>query len=196
MKEPNRRHSPCEHGISVVELLIVAAMISVVTTFAVMQIAGAQRAMRLTNSAREFMAWLEKARMDSLRRHPMSSAEMASVEITSANSYSITIDQNGDGALDPPRNITIPAGDGTTFSGVAVPSVIRFNWRGRPVDDLGNTMSLSFSLRSTVSGVSPVPINLTSDGDTSLYDNINAGAVSINDNSVGTANVKKTTKIP
>lgn len=196
MKEPNRRHSRGERGISVVELLIVAAMISVVTTFAVMQIAGAQRAMRLTNSAREFMAWLEKARTDSLRRHPMSSAEMAKVEITAANSYAVTIDQNGDGALDPPRNITIPAGDGTTFSGVTVPTVIRFNWRGRPVDDLGNTLSLSFSLRSTVAGSSPVPINLTSDGDASLYDNINAGAVSVNDNTVGTANVRKTTKIP
>ncbi len=196
MKDANRRLSPGERGISVIELLIVVAMISVVTTFAVMQIAGAQRAMRLTNSAREFMAWLEKARMDSLRRHPMSKDEMAKVEITAANSYAITIDQNGDGTLDLPRTITIPAGDGTSFSGITVPTVIRFNWRGRPVDDLGNTLSLTFSLRSTVAGVSPVPINLTSDGDASLYDNINAGAVSISDNSGGAANVKKTTKIP
>ncbi|HEY0379142.1 MAG TPA: hypothetical protein VGC87_19660 [Pyrinomonadaceae bacterium] len=185
-----------QRGISVVELLIVVAMIGVVTTFAVMQIAGAQRAMRLTNSAREFMAWLEKARLDSSRRHPMSPAEMARVEITAANSYTVYIDQNGDGTLDPGRTVTIPASQGTTFAGLNVPLKIYFNWRGRPEDDLGNRLSLSFSLQSATAGVAPVPINLTGAGDASLYDNINAAPVSVNDNSGVSANVKKNTKIP
>ncbi|HWT00447.1 MAG TPA: hypothetical protein VN256_09380 [Pyrinomonadaceae bacterium] len=185
-----------ERGISVVEMLIVVAMIGVVTAFAVMQIAGAQRAMRLTNSAREFMAWLEKARLDSLRRNPMLPGEMARVEITSANSYTVYIDQNGDGALDQGRTITIPAAQGASFAGINVPQVIRFNWRGRPEDGAGNRLNLSFSLQSTTSGVEPVPINLTSAGDASLYDNINAAPVSVGTGTGGSANVKADTKIP
>jgi prepilin-type N-terminal cleavage/methylation domain-containing protein len=180
-------------GVSIVEMLIVVVIISIVTAFAVMQIAGSQRAMRLTNSAREFMGWVEKARLDSLRRHAMSSGEMASVTIASANSYSILIDQNGDGALDPPRTITIPATHGATFSGVPVPVTVRFNWRGRPVDASGHLMSLAFSLRDANGNINP--INLTSAGDASLGDNVEADNVNVSEVSP-TANIKAKTSVP
>ncbi len=196
MKEPNRRLRLSERGISVVEMLIVVAMIGIVTTFAVMQIAGAQRAMRLTNSAREFMSWLEKARVDSMRRHPMHKDEMALVKITSANTYVVKIDQNGDGVLDPDLTITIPAEHGTSFSGVAVPLEIYFNWRGRPVNATGSSLSLAFTLQSTVGGVAPVPINLTSAGDASLYNEINPGTVTVTPAGAGSANVKTSAKVP
>src|SRR5437868_8545728 len=135
-----------ERGISIVEILIVALMISIVATFAVMQIGAAQRAMRLTNSAREFLGWLEKARLDSLRRHAMSNVEMASITLNNNNTYTVTIDQNGDGTLDPGRTITIPNTHGARFSGVTIPSTIYYNWRGRPVDSAGNSINLSFNL--------------------------------------------------
>ncbi|HKC62219.1 MAG TPA: hypothetical protein VKB86_01215 [Pyrinomonadaceae bacterium] len=155
-----------ERGASILEIIIVIAMISIVTTFAVMQIGAAQRAMRLTNSARELLGWLEKARLDSLRRHAMSNVEMASVTITSANSYTVTIDQNGDGTLDPARTITIPSTHGAHFTGLTFPTTIYYNWRGRPVDAAGNGLNLSFSL---VDGVSPDnPITVTSGGDATL----------------------------
>jgi type II secretory pathway pseudopilin PulG len=165
-----------ESGVSIVEMLIVVAMIGVVTAFAVMQIGGAQRAMRLTNSAREFTSWLDKTRLDSVRRHA-SAADMASVKIDSANTYVVTIDQNGDGILDPPRTITFPATHGATFSGIAVPLTIYYNWRGRPVDALGNLLELSFSLRDASNNDNP--INLTSTGDASLGLNINAENVNV-----------------
>ena len=196
MRERKDNRHRGERGISIIELLIVVAMISVVTGFAVMQIDGAQRAMRLTNSAREFMSWLEKARVDSLRRHPMSKGEMAKVEITSANTYVVTIDQNGDGALDPARTITIPAEHGASFSGVAVPTKIYFNWRGRPVNDAGASLSLAFTLQSTVGGAAPVPINLTSSGDASLYDEIDPGTVTVGPGTTAAGNVRTSTKIP
>lgn len=195
MRERNYNRHARERGISIIEMLIVVAMIAVVTAFAVMQIAGAQRAMRLTNSAREFMAWLEKARVDSMRRSTLNPAQMARVEITAANSYTVYIDQNGDGTLDPGRTITIPASQAVSFSGINVPQVIRFNWRGRPEDGSGNRLNLSFSLRSTASGVAPVPINLTSAGDASLYDNINVSPVSVTGGATGAANVKTDTTI-
>src|SRR5437868_3364486 len=135
-----------ERGVSILEIVIVVAMISIVTSFAVMQIGAAQRAMRLTNSAREFLGWLEKARLDSLRRHAISNVEMASITINNNNTYTVTIDQNGDGTLDPGRTITIPNTHGARFSGVTIPSTIYYNWRGRPVDSAGNSINLSFNL--------------------------------------------------
>src|SRR3954471_15661457 len=81
-----------ERGVSIIEILIVALMIMIVAAFAVMQIGAAQRAMRLTNSAREFLGWLEKARLDSVRRHAMSNGEMASITLNNNNTYTVIID--------------------------------------------------------------------------------------------------------
>ena len=204
MKEPDNSCSQRkarrsgERGISIIELMIVVVMIGVVTAFAVMQIAGAQRAMRLSNSAREFTSWLEKARLDSVRRHattPVSVGEpdlRASVTIASANSYTITIDQNGDGTLDPPRTITIPATHGAAFAGIAVPLTIYYNWRGRPVDSAGNLLELAFTLADG-SGNSN-PINLKSTGDTSVEANVNTSNVSVTPLS-NTANIKSSANI-
>jgi Tfp pilus assembly protein FimT len=176
-----------ERGVSIVELLIVVLMISIVTAFAVMRIGAAQRAMRLTNSARELTAWLEKARLDSVRRHP-TNAEMARVTITSANSYSVTIDQNGDGTLDPARTMTIPDTHGATFAGITIPTTIYYNWRGRPVDSSGNPLSFSFSLQDAGGNVNA--ITMTGAGDVTLGNNVNLGNVSINTGGSSNANIK------
>lgn len=181
-------------GASLLEIIIVIAMVSVVAAFAIMQIATAQRSMRLTNSAREMMGWLEKARLDSLRRHPMSESEMARITITSANTYTVTIDKDGDGSLDQPLTITIPGTNGATFSGVTIPTIIRFNWRGRPVDASGNPIDLSFSLQDSANNVNP--IYLTSTGDASLGPNVNAGTVSVSSGVSATSNVKTNTRVP
>jgi prepilin-type N-terminal cleavage/methylation domain-containing protein len=177
-----------ERGVSIVEMLIVVVMISIVSAFALLRISGAQRAMRLTNSAHEFMAWLEKARLDSLRRHPMSNAEMASVTINSATSYSITIDQNGDGALDPARIFTIPGTHGAAFAGITIPTTIYYNWRGRPVDNSGNLLNLAFNLQDSSGNINP--ITLSDAGDATLGNSANIGNVSINTEVSSNANIK------
>lgn len=178
-----------ERGVSIVEMLVVITMIGVVTAFAVMQIMGAQQAMRLSNSAREFTSWLDKTRLDSVRRHAAgtSTTGMASVKIASATSYTVTIDQDGDGTLDPPRVITIPGTHGAAFAGITIPATIYYNWRGRPVDSLGNLLTLSFRLQDANGHTNP--INLTSTGDTSLGSNVNTSNVSVSQIS-NTANVK------
>lgn len=178
-----------ERGISIVEILIVALMILIVAAFAGMQIGAAQRSMRLTNSAREFLGWLEKARLDSLRRHAMSNVEMASITLNNNNTYTVTIDQNGDGTLDPGRTITIPNSNGARFSGITIPSTIYYNWRGRPVDSAGNQITLSFNLTDTVNNVK---INLSGGGDATLDNNTNMGSVSVSSVSTS-ANIKART---
>lgn len=182
-----------ERGVSIVELLIVVVMVAVVTAFAVMQIAGANRTMRLSNSAREFMGYLEKARVDSVRRHAMSNLDMASVTIASANSYTVSIDQNGDGTLDPARTITIPTTHGATFANINIPTTIRYNWRGRPVDGTGNSLNLSFVLRDASNNINS--INVTGSGDASLGNNPTTSTVTVTGVSP-TANIKGKTYGP
>ncbi len=50
------------------------------------------------------MGYLEKARVDSVRRRPAAAAEMAQVTILNATFYSVTIDSTGDGTLDAPQD--------------------------------------------------------------------------------------------
>lgn len=176
-----------ERGVSIVEILIVVTMVGVVSAFAVMQIAGAQRAMRLSNSAREFTSWLDKTRVDSVRRHAVGNGEMANVTISSANTYTVRIDQDGDGTLDEPRTISFPATHGAVFAGVTFPTVINYDWRGRAVDSGGNLLNLSFRLQDSGGNVNPIILRGT--GDTSLSGNINTSNVSVIQ-LTNTANIK------
>ena len=126
-------------GFSVLELMIVAVMLAVLTGFAITQIDKAQQNMTRANAVRELATNIEKARLDSVRRHATTDAQMAQVAIINPNFYSVTLDANGDGALDAPRVIGMPADSNLTIQNGAFPRTVRFNWRGRTVDAGGNT---------------------------------------------------------
>lgn len=140
MKAPLIKKQPSrDAGFSVLELLIVGVMISVLIGFAITQIARAKQHMTRANAVRELTTYIEKARLDSVRRHATSSAQMAQVAIINANFYSVTWDGNGDGTLDAPRVIAMPANSNLTIQNGAFPRTIMFNWRGRTVDTSGNS---------------------------------------------------------
>ena len=140
MKPPLMTKSSADaSGFSVLELLIVAVMISVLVGFAITQIAQAKQNMTRANAVRELATNIEKARLDSIRRHATATAQMAQVAIINANFYSVTLDLNGDGAVDAPRVIGMPADSELTIQNGTFPRTIMFNWRGRTVDNSGNT---------------------------------------------------------
>jgi Tfp pilus assembly protein FimT len=140
MKAPLiKKQSSSDAGFSVLELLIVGVMISVLIGFAITQIAKAKQHMTRANAVRELTTYIEKARLDSVRRHATASAQMAQVAIINANFYSVTLDVNGDGTLDAPRVIGMPANSNLTIQNGAFPRTIMFNWRGRTVDTSGNS---------------------------------------------------------
>jgi prepilin-type N-terminal cleavage/methylation domain-containing protein len=152
-----------QNGFTVFELLIVLSIISVISGFALMQITRARQVMIRENAARQFAGYLEKARIDSLRRHAVTSTEMAQVSIINATFYTVTIDANGDRALDTPIVVSL-APDGLQLNG-PFPRTIYFNWRGRTVDAAGNVALPSFV---TISNTLTSRIDLTTEGQPSL----------------------------
>jgi prepilin-type N-terminal cleavage/methylation domain-containing protein len=117
--------SPCSsRGFSMVELVIVLAVVSVVLTFAVLGVKQAMASIRLQNSMRQFASRVEVARTDAIRRH-----KSATVEFTSDRTYSITMDFNGTGVVST-RKYTLESGVTINSPSTDLP-VFDFDWRGR-----------------------------------------------------------------
>ncbi len=173
-----------ERGVSVLEMVVMLLMISVITGYALTRISGAQQFMRMENASREFMSYVEKARVDSVRRHagppgPLPQPQMSSVTITGPRTYTVVMDFDGDGIVDAPRNMTIAPDQGVFFNtgGTPLPLSISFNWRGRTVDTTPSQLATyvtppNFSLQTTgaYDTIRSMAINVSTSGDASLSD--------------------------
>src|SRR5687768_18411600 len=105
-----------QNGFTIVEILIMTAILAIVTAFGLIGITRARASVRLSGAAREYATYIEKARMHSIRSHADEAAERASVAISEAKtSYDVTMDLDGDGGMDT-RSISLP--DGVTFETV------------------------------------------------------------------------------
>jgi len=147
-------------GFSLIELLIVVAMISVVSGFAMINLMRAREAIARTNAAGEFAVYLEKARLDSSRRHATKVEQMAQVKIFNGNFYNITLDADGDGAMDVPQVITLPKEQGLSITG-PFPKTYIFDWLGRTVDEDNNIVAPQQVNFSNGSGLSAVRFSET-----------------------------------
>ena len=175
-------------GFSVIELLIVVATISIVAGMGIIQIVRSRQLMIRANAARELVSYLEKARLDSVRRRPATTAEMAQVSIINANFYSVTMDADGNGTLDAPRVMSLPTNTDIQFTGT-FPRTIYFNWRGRTVD---STNTITTPARITLSSASygSTFINISDAGQPAIgaaissdpVSNSNPPAVTLRDN--------------
>src|SRR5918911_3681390 len=81
-----------EAGFSMLQLLVALAIVAIVATYAVMAISKARVSMRLQTSARTFATYVEKARLDAIRRHGS-----ATIDISGPNTYDIFMDFNNSG---------------------------------------------------------------------------------------------------
>jgi type II secretory pathway pseudopilin PulG len=112
-------------GFSILQTVITLAIVSIVSTFAVINLHNARHSLRLQNSVRQLAGYLEKARLDSIRRH--SNPVNSSVVFTSPISYDVTMDFDGSGT---PTTRTVAFENGVEVFSNGLPSV-SFNWRGR-----------------------------------------------------------------
>lgn len=182
-----------ERGVTLLEALVVLAMMMVVMVFAMLRIVEAQQTLRLDNEIRQFKAYLEKARLDSIRRRAQTDAQMAKVTVNSLTSYTVQIDSDGNGVLDPPRQINLKPQGGLTFAGITPPAVIRYNWRGRTVDAAGQPVSISaFTLKDSSHAGST--ISLSGSG-MALGDNVNMTTVT-SSTVLPNTNIQRQVKLP
>jgi len=115
----NRRR---DRGVGIVELVIVLAIVGIVSTVALLQIRSSRSALRVQNSVRQLASYMEKARVDAVRRHGTST-----VSFTNTRTYSVTMDFNSSGSTST-RTFTFQ--DDVRLASSELPNVT-FNWRGR-----------------------------------------------------------------
>ena len=136
------RKTKRQAGFSMLQILIVLGVVSVVSAMTFFGIAAAKQRIRLTNSSRLLASYVEKARVDSVRRHPMSGAEMAGIEVLDKTRYRVKMDFDGDGIVET-REITLDSG--VEFA--TDPIALKFDWRGRLVDLEDTDIKVSIAMQ-------------------------------------------------
>jgi prepilin-type N-terminal cleavage/methylation domain-containing protein len=117
-------------GVSLVETLVVIVIISIVAALALMQRGSANEQLRRQNVARELKVAFERARFDSVKRHPVSGGPILPSYVTvTPSSYTLRTYNNGvanDQVATLPAGIAIERYDGTPLTSFDV----IFNMRG------------------------------------------------------------------
>ena len=162
-----------ERGFTVLQLLIAIAVAGVISAFALIGIARSRDNLRLQGSVRQLSGYMEKARLDAIRRHTTTS-----VTFTNTTTYSVTMDFDGSGTATT-RNFSFD--NGVSIISTPLPSVT-FNWRGRTL-----ACTTTFALQNN-------------SGDQSWVDVSDAGDVTVNSDvdvlpTVSYANVNSTTDV-
>lgn len=88
-----------QSGFSLIEMFLVLVAIGILTTLALMQLGQSRVDFQRQRIAREFKVYLERARFDSVKRRAESTAERASIMITSPSSFTVSLDFDGDGIM-------------------------------------------------------------------------------------------------
>jgi Tfp pilus assembly protein FimT len=114
-----------QRGFTMLQLLVTFALIGIITGFAVINVRSTRTTMSLQSSVRQLASYLEKARLDAVRRHGEST-----VVFTNATSYVVTMDFAGIGTT---QTRTLPFETGVSIVSTPLPT-ITFNWRGRTSD--------------------------------------------------------------
>jgi type II secretory pathway pseudopilin PulG len=153
-----------QRGSTLIQVLIVLAVVGIVSAFAFMRIQSARDSFALQNSMRMFAGRIEKARLDAIRRHGQ-----AFVEFTANNQYAITMDFDGNGttptrtfSLEP--NIALTNADGSAIAVDDLPT-FDFGWRGGTPQcftsiRMQNGLGQSSNLAVTSSGDVTIDTNL------------------------------------
>jgi type II secretory pathway pseudopilin PulG len=153
MKANRRVHDA--GGFTILQIVITVAVIAIFSTFALMTLTSTRASLRLQNSVRQLSGYLEKARLDAIRRHANST-----VVFTSPTTYDVTLDFNGSGTTTT-RSYSFE--NGVSVISTPLPA-LTFNWRGRI-----SSCTVTFAVQN-------------SRGEQSWVDVSDAGDVTINSN--------------
>ncbi|HEX8458312.1 MAG TPA: prepilin-type N-terminal cleavage/methylation domain-containing protein [Pyrinomonadaceae bacterium] len=153
-----------ERGFTLLQMIIVIAIIAVLSAVALIGVTSARANQRRINSSRVLGSYLEKARVDSVRRRANGTdTPFAFVRLASATTYDVFLDFNGDGV---PVLRTFTLENGVSFQDADIGETIAFDWRGRTTGDFlinvfnsTNPNNSDYMTRVAVSGFGDVTIN-------------------------------------
>jgi prepilin-type N-terminal cleavage/methylation domain-containing protein len=148
-------------GFSLVEMTVVLVVVAVLTTFAILQFQTSKVDLERQAIAREFKVYLERARFDSVRRRA-EGADQATLTLTSASSFTVRMDFDGDGTLAPHESRVVDFSQKSrtlilvsdTFN---YPLRVSFDRRGHvsTADGLGNEVNPVFTICSNCADSDP-----------------------------------------
>ena len=121
-----------QRGFTLLQAIVVVALISIITAFGTVGVVKGRAYMRLAGSARTFAGLAEKARADSVRRHAMGAAR-SNMQLLTVTSYSVTMDFDTNGVIDGSDTQTFNLDTNVSFDPNFVGTSITFDWRGRSV---------------------------------------------------------------
>jgi Tfp pilus assembly protein FimT len=154
---PRRLRFQEASGFTILQVVVTVAVIAIVSSFAILTLNSTRASMRLQNSVRQLSSYLEKARLDAVRRHANSS-----VVFTSPSTYDVTMDFSGSGTV---TTRSFPFEDGITVFSTPLPS-LTFNWRGRI-----SSCTVTFAVRNAPGEQSNVDVSDA--GDVTVNNNVN-----------------------
>jgi len=140
METPTAEKRRAERGAGVVELVIVLAIVGVISAYALIQVRSSRSALRVQNSVRQLASYMEKARIDAVRRH-----DTSTVSFSNTRTYSVRMDFNGSGNA---TTRTFTFQDGVNLASSDLPNVT-FNWRGRTLTS-GSSCVTTFAVSDTM----------------------------------------------
>lgn len=152
-----------QKGFTLLQLMIVVLVIAVIGGMAAFGIVQARGRIRLTNSARMLASYLEKARVDSVRRHAVNFDDMAGLTVTSPTSYQVRLDFDSNGTVET-RDITLD--NGIVFANNSIPT--RFDWRGRFRSIDPTKTRETFTLQYGTSAGDQRTVDVTRSGDVTI----------------------------
>jgi hypothetical protein len=159
-----RKQKPTDQrGFSMMQLLVALGVASIVSGLAFMGITSARARIRLTNSSRVLASYAEKARVDSVRRHPTDPNLMAGIEVLNDTTYRVKMDFDGNGTVET-KDITLD--DGVVFA--TDPIALVFDWRGRLVDLPTTEIKVSIALQWGDDEGDQRVVDITRSGDVTL----------------------------
>ena len=127
-----------ERGFGLTQLLIAIAIVTTISAVALINLKRARNSLRLQNSVRQLASYMEKARIDAVRRH-----STTTVTFTSPTSYAVNMDFLNNGT---PFTRTFNFESGVQVASSEMPNVT-FNWRGRTITS-GSSCVTTFSVKS------------------------------------------------
>lgn len=157
MEIPKKRKG--ERGFSLPELLIALAIIAAISTVALINLKSARASLRVQNSVRQLASYMEKARIDAVRRHTTTT-----VNFTSPTTYKVNMDFNNTGsAID--RTFSFESGV-QVANNAGLPSVT-FNWRGRTITP-GTNCVTTFSVTNNSNSNDGLNVDISGSGDVTV----------------------------